>query len=352
MKAPRFCAAVSLLAALVILTAMASSQSLTSRTAMAQPKRISGATSMNPRVFASLQWDSTHQLFAESLTAGKDGMLYAGISDSLFTGLCYVARFLPNGKQQVLATVPAVICANGFLLGVAFDEDNRLHVAFFTSAPGANPGVYRVEPNGSLTLAFRLPPDSFPNGIAFYGDDLYVSDSFKGAIWRKGPHDSPVATTPWYQDSTLLAPYGFGANGIAFYRNSLFVAVADAGSIVRIAIQHDGSPSAWQYAAPPDSRLATIDGIAFDVTGRLWFTVNYGSDGAGGKLGTLDENGTVSILADSPGWLDYPTQVVFGSKPYNRNTLYLSNAGLLGGVPNILSFDVGVAGIPLPADRY
>ena len=307
MKAPRFSSAVSVLAALVILTAMAGSQSLTSSTALAQPKRISGATNLNPRLFASLQWDSTHQLFADSLTAGKDGMLYAGISDYLFTGLCYVARFLPNGKQQVLATALAVNFANGFLLGVAFSEDNRLYVAFYTWAPGVNPGVYRVEPNGSLTLAFSLPRDSFPNGIAFYSDELYVSDSFKGAIWRKGPHDSAVATTPWYQDSAILAPYGFGANGIAFYRNSLFVAVEDAGSIIRIAIQHDGSPGARQYATPPDSRLATNDGIAFDVTGRLWFTVNHGSNGAGGKLGTLDENGTVSTLAASPGWLDYPT---------------------------------------------
>lgn len=324
---------------------------LTGGAALAQSKRVSGATNLNPQVFATLQWDSNHQLFTESLTTGKDGMLYAGVSDYLFTGLCYVARFLPNGKQQVLATVPTDICANGFLLGVAFNEESRLHVAVYTWAPGVNPGVYRVEPNGSLTLVLSLPSDSFPNGIAFYGDDLYVSDSFKGAIWRKQPQDSIVQTAPWYQDSTLLAPYGFGANGIAFYRGSLYVAVADAGSIVRIAIQQDGSPGAWQYAAPPDSRLATIDGIAFDVTGRLWFTVNYGSDGAGGKLGTLDEGGAVTIRADSPGWLDYPTQVVFGSKPYNQHTLYLSNAGLLGGVPNILSFDVGVTGVLLPADK-
>ncbi len=315
----------------------------------AQAKR---AANLKPQVITSFEWDSTHQFFAESLTAGRDGKLYAGVSDGVFTGVCYVARFSPDGKhQQVVATFPSLICANGFLLGITFDDDNRLHVALDTWAPGVNPGVYRVEPNGSLTLVLSLPPDSFPNGIAFYNDDLYVSDSFKGAVWKKRRHDSIVATAPWYQDSTLLAPNGFGANGIAVYRNSLYVAVADAGSIVRIPLLHDGSPGAWQYVASPDPRLVTLDGIAFDVTGKLWFTVNQGSDGSGGKLGTLDEDGTVEILADSPGWLDYPTQVVFGSKSLNRDTLYLTNAGFNGGVSNILSFDVHVAGVPLPADR-
>jgi len=71
-----------------------------------------------------------------------------------------------------------------------------------------------------------------------------------------------------------LAPYGFGANGVAFYHNALYVSVADAGSIVRFSIQPDGSPGPWEYIVPPHVRPATLDGIAFDVTGKLWLTVN------------------------------------------------------------------------------
>ena len=118
-----------------------------------------------------------------------------------------------------------------------------------------------------------------------------------------------------------------------------------------LSILHDGTPGAWEYVAPPNPLLVTLDGIAFDVTGRLWFTVNYGSDGSGGKLGTLDEDGKLRILADSTGWLDYPTMVVFGTTCRDRDTLYLTNGGLNGGKPNVLSFDVEVAGLPLPAEH-
>jgi len=293
-------------------------------------------------------------LFAESITAGGDGKLYASVSD--FSTTCYIERFKDDGKNpEIWVAFPPEICENGFLLGVAFDEKGRLYVAFTTWTPSGDAGVYRVEPNRSLTRVLTLPPWSFPNGVAFYGEDLYVSDSVNGAIWKKSPHDKEIVqSVPWYQNPALLAPNGFGANGVAFYHNALFVAVADAGSIVRFPIQPDGGPGPWEYVVPPDSRLQTLDGIAFDVTGKLWFTVNDTSPGAGGKLGTVDKHGNVTILADNPGWLDYPTMVVFGAKPYNRSTLYLTNAGLNGGtygMSNVLSFDVDVPGLPIPADH-
>ncbi len=323
-----------------------------STASFAQTKAINGSSKLKPHVVTSFEYDSTHQMLPESITAGPDGKLYAGVSDFLFTGLCYIERLTPDGKQQqVIANFPPSICSNGFLLGVAFDEEDRLYVAVDTFTPDVPPGVYRVEHNGTATRVLSLPPGSFPNGLAFYEGDMYVSDSVLGAIWKKGPHDGSVQTTPWYQNTPLLAPTGFGANGIAFYRHSLYIAVADAGSIVRLSILHDGTPGAWEYVAPPNPLLVTLDGIAFDVTGRLWFTVNYGSDGSGGKLGTLDEDGKLRILGDSPGWLDYPTMVVFGTTYRDRDTLYLTNGGLNGGKPNVLSFDVDVAGLPLPVDH-
>ena len=177
-------------------------------------------------------------------------------------------------NSEIWVTFPSEICTNGFLLGVAFDDKDRLYVAVDTWAGRFNPGVFRVEANRSLTQVMSLPPGSFPNGIAFYGDDLYVSGTSGGAIWKKSPKDKPDQPVLWYQNSALLAPYGFGANGVAFYHNALYVSVADAGSIVRFSIQPDGSPGPWEYIVPPDVRLATLDGIAFDVTGKLWLTVN------------------------------------------------------------------------------
>jgi len=347
---------VALLAASAVLVcSVAFAQSTASFT---QTEPNSRGSMLKPQLVTSFEWDSTHQLFAESITAGRDGNLYLGVSDNLPSGRCQIVRFTPDGKQKkVVANFPPEICANGFLLGVAFDEENRLHVAVDSGSPGPSPGVYRVGDDGAITRVLSLPADSFPNGLAFYDGDMYVSDTTLGAIWKKRPHDSTVATVPWYQNISLLAPSGFGANGIAFYQNTLYIGVycadtgteCSTGSMVRLPILHDGSPGVLEIVVQPDPRLAGVDGIAFDVTGRIWFTVNYGSDGLGGKLGTLDEDGKLRILADSPGWLDYPTMVVFGTTFWTRETLYLTNCGLNGGQSNVLSFNVGVPGLPLPA---
>jgi len=328
-----------------------------STASFAQTMATSGGSMLKPHLITSFEWDSMHQLFAESITAGRDGNLYLGVSDNVPSGLCQIVKFTPDGKQKtVVANFPFNTCANGFLLGVAFDEENRLHVAVDSGSPGPNPGVYRVGDDGAITSVLSLPADSFPNGLAFYEGDMYVSDSTLGAIWKKRPHDSIVATVPWYQNISLLAPSGFGANGIAFYRKALYIGVycadtgsgCSTGSMVRLPILHDGSPGVPEIVVQPDPRLAGVDGIAFDVFGKMWFTVNTGSDGLGGRLGTLDEDGTLRILADSPGWLDYPTMVVFGTTFWTQGTLYLTNCGINGGQSNVLSFNVGVPGLPLP----
>ena len=334
-------------AGLVCSVAFALSAASFAQTTMAA----SGKSKLKPHVVTKFEYDSRHQMFPESITAGPDGYLYASVTDLEVTDgvqhdLCYIARFKPDGERQEKLAFPPNICSTGNLLGVAFDEEDRLYVAVADWPPGPGPGVYRVEHNGSPTRVLSLPDGSFPNGLAFYDGDMYVSDSFQATIWKKGPQGDAVV---WLQDWAL---FGWpGPNGIAFYRHSLYIAVISSGSIVRVPLLHDGSPGTYEYVAGPDSGLIDIDGIAFDVTGKLWFTVNYGSDGSGGKLGTLDEGGKPIFLADSPGWLDYPTMVVFGTSYRDRDTLYLTNGGLNGGKPNVLSFDVDVAGLPLPAEH-
>jgi len=85
-----------------------------------------------------------------------------------------------------------------------------------------------------------------------------------------------------------------------------------------------------------DIKLEHADGVAFDVHGTLWVVMSYN------RLGTVAQDGTLTLLEDDPGWLDYPTQPYFGTTPQTRTTLFLSNGGLNGGVSNIISFDVGV----------
>ena len=69
----------------------------------------------------------------------------------------------------------------------------------------------------------------------------------------------------------------------------------------------------------------------------------------GGRLGIVEHDGTLRILADNPGWLDYPTMVVFGTTFRTWGTLYMTNGGSNAGQPNVPSFYAGVPGLPLPA---
>jgi sugar lactone lactonase YvrE len=236
----------------------------------------------------------------------------------------------------------------------------NLHFIFDSWGPDASSGVYRVEGDGSLTLVLQIPAGLWPNGLAFRGDEIYVSDSTLGAIWRKAPGDSIAPTTPWYQDPIIAPPtlYDVGANGIAFYQGSLYIAVAQAsknlkkGSIVRLPIMNDGSPGTAGYLAKPDPKLCLIDGIAFDNTGTLWFAADSNRNTnprIGGRLGTVGQDGKIRIIWDDAAWLDYTDMVAFGTTTDTIGTLFVSNGGMLTGRPDVVSVFVGVPGLPIPA---
>ena len=181
--------------------------------------------------------------FAESLAIDARGSIYVTVTDwANATG--YLERIARDGTARPLASLPTGDCC---LTGVVLDARGRIYVADATfGAEGApSPGVFRFDRPDHWTQVLTLPAESFPNGLAFHGRWLYVSDSTRGAIWRTDPTTITDATTgtPWLEDAGLLAPEGFGANGLAFWKDDLFVAVADAGSILRVPIRTHGTPA-------------------------------------------------------------------------------------------------------------
>ena len=93
---------------------------------------------------------------------------------------------------------------------------------------------------------------SWPNGIAFHGRHLYMTDSGLGAVWRArigGRHGHTGQRRGWSTTCSRrvtrrrdrLGMHGIGANGIAFRGDRLFVSVADYGRIVRVTLHADGS---------------------------------------------------------------------------------------------------------------
>lgn len=271
--------------------------------------------------------------FPESLAVDGQGNLYASLG---FIG--EVVKVTPDGQQQELTSLPV---GAGLLTGLAFDRAGNLYVADATfEASPTPPGVFQIGAGGGVTRVAALPADSFPNGLAFHDGYLYISDSSLGAIWRLAPGGTAAI---WLQDP-LLAPRastGIGANGVAFWRGSLYVAVADSGMIVRVPLTPGGKAGTPVVVAQAPL-LRTADGIAFDVQGNLYITVNDN------RLVRLAPDGGLTQLAAKNDGLVYPTMPAFGTTPTTRTTLYITNGALLNGTPDIVAFDAGVRGLPLP----
>src|SRR5207237_10304397 len=116
-----------------------------------------------------------------------------------------------------------------------------------------------------------------PNAIAQdHRTNLYVSDSFAGAIYTVSP--SGGGKTLWKAD-VLLQPHGnppFGANGVAFDRTQSFLYVANTADdrILRIAVNKDGSAGAisiFADGATPDPVRWTVR-MGSSSTSRETFT--------------------------------------------------------------------------------
>ncbi|MGZ4198609.1 MAG: SMP-30/gluconolactonase/LRE family protein [Thermoleophilia bacterium] len=280
--------------------------------------------------------------FCESLAADRTGHLFASVTvwgTTANTGQIW--RIAANGRKTLVAT--ADLGATGMLSGLAFDARGRLFVGWvdFADPSVATPGVARLA-GETLTRVVTLPGTSFPNGLAFHDGRLYVSDSAIGAIWRLHPGHAQAPARPWLQNDLLLpGANGLGANGIAFRHDRLTVAVSDAGRVVQVRVRANGSAGAPVVVAEKPE-LASVDGIAYDVRGGLWLVTN-----ANGLM-RLGPKGGLSHVASDPGWLDYPTQPVFGTTPATRTLLYIANGSFDNGTPNVLVLNAGVRGLRLP----
>lgn len=301
--------------------------------------------------------------FVESAAADSDGNLWVSrtvwgyydetTSDSNIGELWKVT---PSGDVQLVASLD--VSPFGMLGGVAVSPRGRVYIAVFDMGMGVSPnGVLRLNGN-TLDQVVALPQGAWPNGLAFHDRRLYISDSALGAVWRVSPRDLPATPeSPWLQDD-LLAPgtgenaSGLGVNGIAFRGDRLYAVVADFGRVVRVPVHRDGSPGSPVVVAERQE-LVTADGIAFDKAGGLWIAVNSGTTGAmpSGALYRLTPGGALTSVADDRGWLNYPTQPVFGVTPATRGDLFVVNGAFYnwedGTSADIRVLHVGIPGVPL-----
>jgi len=165
------------------------------------------------------------------------------------------------------------------------------HVAAFL---GSAPPPDRIvnNPDGSQdTIQFGNNAPA-PNGLVFdSAGDLYVSDSFQGAIFSIAnpaancPNTAACTVTDVIRDG-LLATAGFpafGANGLALSDDEMTLYVANTGDDRILALDLD-----TQDLVVFAESINGADGIAFGPSGHLWVAANQGD-----HVVALDANGLV-----------------------------------------------------------
>jgi sugar lactone lactonase YvrE len=199
-------------------------------------------------------------------------------------GNVYVTGFDPTG-----ATAPGklfvfddgghlvrelnVAGASSALLGLAFHPmTHELLVIDF----GAG-NVLRVNPYSGAASVFSPIPGGGLNALTFdrHGN-VYISDSFRGVVWKTGPAGG--AAVNWTSDP-LLTTSGyppFGANGLDFNRDesALFVANTGSDTVVRIPVLAGVAGKAEVFT----NSINGADGLFVDGHDNLWVCANQADE--------------------------------------------------------------------------
>ena len=247
--------------------------------------------------------------FPEGLAANpSNGDIFVATFDS-GPNANKLLRFSRNGRlvaQRDFGATP--------LLGLGFDADHgkvfilnvgaskvqRIAAAFDSGTaiedvakiPSIGPPPPRTVPNpdtSSDLITFGSSGFAVPNAMVFdRAGDLYVSDSFQGAIFRIDHAKTcaaPCAVTTVSHDP-LLATAGFppfGANGLALDSAEANLYVANTGD--NRVLKMDLSSKAVSVFA---ESVHGADGLLFDDSSRLWVAANQAD-----QLVALNDKGRV-----------------------------------------------------------
>ena len=292
--------------------------------------------------------DRTGNLFVGNRQVGETTV----VNEIIWIGL--------DGTAAVLATLPESSPGAQGLLGLTVDPTGTLYAAF--ASFDANHGVWRVSRDG--TDIARLPGSEgigFPNALTFDPrGNLYVTDSFRGAIWRS---HRGGAFSIWVEDVLLTPlpgdPFGSplpGANGIAFYpADTLYIANTERSLIASVLIEADGSAGPVEAVTAPFA-VPTVDGIAMDVHGQIHAVLPGFSVLGTSPLVSIDPvTGAVTPTVVNPvdaSRFDTPLSLAFGGGRWDVRTVLVTNGDLPvvpgGPGPGVVQVDVGVPGFPIP----
>lgn len=322
---------------------------------------VAGAVMACPSVSRAGERGALEFAGVEQFGALPEGVRYPeGITANPATGEIYVSTFDfgPNANKLVrFGKNGHVVAQRDFggapLLGLGFDaarnkvfilnvgasKVQRIAAAFdsattvedVASLPAIGPPAARIvgNPEGSSdTITFGSSGFPAPNAMVFdHAGNLYVSDSFQGAVFRidnAGTCATPCAVTLVSHDP-LLATAGFppfGANGLALNAAETTLFIANTGD--NRVLQMDIATKAVSVFA---ESVHGADGLLFDSVGRLWVAANQAD-----QLVALNDKGRVVARVggfDGIGHDGTPRGLLFpASMVILGNHMYVTNLAL------------------------
>jgi len=207
----------------------------------------------------------------EGITVDRDGDVYVTGFDP--TGKTAPGKVFVFEDDGALKRILNVAGASSALLGLAFHPmTHELLVIDF----GAG-NVLRVNPHSGAASVFSPIPGGGLNALTFDSlGNVYVSDSFRGIVWKTGPKGGPAVK--WASDP-LLTTSGyppFGANGLDFNRDesALFVANTGNDTVVRIPVVAGVAGKAEVFT----NSINGADGLFLDRHDNVWVCANQSDE--------------------------------------------------------------------------
>ncbi|MCH9684415.1 MAG: hypothetical protein K0V04_23475 [Deltaproteobacteria bacterium] len=259
-----------------------------------------------------------------------------------------ISRIAPDGQVDTLAVLPIGAplepCTNFIaIMGALTITPWGLYVNV-AACEAADRGVWWVSPwTGATALVANLPPDALPNGIAHRFGQLYVSDSSTGRIWRTSAFGGPAEI--WVEDPLLdPVPTAIGApgpNGLQFYGNELYVANSSTGQLIAFPIEWGQTPGVPRVHATLENGC---DDFAFDLYGTAYCTTDPFN-----TVVAVYPDGESEVLLTIADGLDGPTATAFG-RLSDRFGLYITNASFPffpnNLSPSVMRLELDVPGYP------
>lgn len=291
-----------------------------------------------------VSFDDVDKTLVESVLAHSDGSLYVTLGDR-----GEIRRIRPAGTWEILVTIPkgefGVKRFTGVISTLTEGPDGEIYVGVVTLDPARN-GIWRVSTGGSAELFVQLPAGAQPNGTTLGPDDkLYVADSHLATVWQIDLEDASYSA--WLEHPTLGRQVNWaapGANGIKFFGDYVYVSNSFQAHVVRARVDPDGTlsgePQVWATGIPSDD-------FAFDIEGNMYITTHpYNT------VVRIAPDGGRAVIGGVAQGVAGPTDVAFGVNADDRSVLYVANDGgfvvpVPGLGPGIVALDVGVPGQPL-----